>query len=398
MKDFWQKIVPAHTDCNIRYLFKFGKREHMEQLRDEGLVYLNSLSYFRALEKDLNRSDENECLTAVYHKTHDMWIGDHVIPAENIPEIKMTLHHTWHVFCMFGIIDHKGKMRFPIIDRRIYEDGEWDTAAAIVSPPFFNRLRNKLDGTPAWGVTPVEYVDLKTYNGVVGPFRKDRRFAYQNECRLAFFAKNDKPRILRLGSLKDCIRLVPTKEMPDCFKFPNVEGQKLREGCKIEPVEIEGVDTETVYCIGDSHLIFRPATAFFCSQKCPGDRIIKLYELARQWRNTGEPIISGFHSPMEKEVLDILLKGKQPIIVCPARAIHNMRIPANWKKHIDEGRLLILSLFEEKHKRVTAEHIRIRNRFVAAFADNVFVVHTEPGSSLDTLMTELRAKGKPIRA
>jgi len=165
----------------------------------------------------------------------------------------------------------------------------------------------------------------------------------------------------------------------------------------ISPMHIDGFNEGSLCLIGNLSMVHHPMTGFFCSQKCPGNQIIKVYDLARHWRDTGEPVIGGFHSPMEKEVLDILLKGKQPIIVCPARSIHNMRVPAKWREAIDQGRLLILSPFDEKHKRVTAELARRRNEFVAAIADNVFVAHADPGGSLDALVTTLRATGKPIR-
>lgn len=43
-------------------------------------------------------------------------------------------------------------------------------------------------------------------------------------------------------------------------------------------------------------------------------------------RDAGVTVIGEFHSPMEKECLNILLRGSQPIIVCPARSLENMRI------------------------------------------------------------------------
>jgi hypothetical protein len=53
-------------------------------------------------------------------------------------------------------------------------------------------------------------------------------------------------------------------------------------------------------------------------------------------RGAGIPIIGGFHSPMEKECLDLLLRGQQPIVICPARSIQGMRIcgfpqPGDWR-------------------------------------------------------------------
>ena len=42
-------------------------------------------------------------------------------------------------------------------------------------------------------------------------------------------------------------------------------------------------------------------------------------------------VISGFHSPLEKDCLELLLRGDQLIVICPARNIENMRMPAAWR-------------------------------------------------------------------
>ena len=31
----------------------------------------------------------------------------------------------------------------------------------------------------------------------------------------------------------------------------------------------------------------------------------------------GVPMIGGFHTPMEQECLEVLLRGQQPVVICP---------------------------------------------------------------------------------
>ena len=140
-----------------------------------------------------------------------------------------------------------------------------------------------------------------------------------------------------------------------------------------------------------SHLL-----GLFCSGKCPGNLILDTYDLARTLRDSGVVVIGGFHSRMERECLDLLLRGRQPIVICPARGLHRMRIPPAWKRPLESGRLLILSPFGEKERRVTAELAAQRNEFVAALADEVFIVHASPGSKTEEFCAELIARGKPI--
>jgi len=70
---------------------------------------------------------------------------------------------------------------------------------------------------------------------------------------------------------------------------------------------------ETIYSLGDVGILKHKMLGFFCSVKCPGSLIIKTYDLARELRDAGVPVISGFHSPVEKEALRILLRGKGKI-------------------------------------------------------------------------------------
>ena len=128
---------------------------------------------------------------------------------------------------------------------------------------------------------------------------------------------------------------------------------------------------------GNVDLLALPKTALFSSARCPGSAILAAYDQAAQWRDKGRCVISGFHSPVEQECLRILLRGKQPIIICPARALPK-RIPADWQKSMDEGRLLILSAFPTE-RRVTADLAQRRNEIVAALADDHYFAHITPG-------------------
>lgn len=152
----------------------------------------------------------------------------------------------------------------------------------------------------------------------------------------------------------------------------------------------------TIWALGNSEILNNKKVGFFCSSKCPGDLIIKICDLAKKWRDDGVTVIGGFHSPMEQECLSILLRGKQPVIVCPARSIETMRLKAGHKTALAERRLLFLSPFPAKEIRMTAETALVRNRFVAALADDVFVAHAEEGGKIEALCCELAARGKTL--
>ena len=143
---------------------------------------------------------------------------------------------------------------------------------------------------------------------------------------------------------------------------------------------------------GNLDLLALPKTALFCSARCPGSAILTAYDQAARWRDERRCIISGFHSPVEKECLRILLRGTSPIIICPARGLPK-RIPPDWQKPFDDGRLLILSAFPETETRITADLARRRNEFAATLADEVWFAHITPGGNNDMLTTSLARWG-----
>jgi predicted Rossmann fold nucleotide-binding protein DprA/Smf involved in DNA uptake len=152
----------------------------------------------------------------------------------------------------------------------------------------------------------------------------------------------------------------------------------------------------TIWALGNREILNNKKIGIFCSSKCSGDVIIKTYDLAKKWRDDGVTVIGGFHSPMEQECLSILLSGKQSVIVCPARGIENMRLKSDYKTPLAESRLLFLSPFPGKEKRMTADLAVARNRFVAALADEIFVAHAAEGGKIEAFCCELAARGKSL--
>lgn len=150
----------------------------------------------------------------------------------------------------------------------------------------------------------------------------------------------------------------------------------------------------SIAALGDLNILQNKTLALFSSIKCPGNLVLKTYDLAHSLRQQGITVIGGFHSPMEKETLATLLRGKQPVIICPARNI-GTKMAHEYAKPLEQGRLLILSPYDDKQSRITAETSAVRNRFVAALADAVFVAHAEANGMLAVLCREVIAWGNP---
>ena len=151
-----------------------------------------------------------------------------------------------------------------------------------------------------------------------------------------------------------------------------------------------------VALIGNPGVLEKSLIGFFCSVRCPGDVILKTYDLARGLREMDATIVGGFQSPMEKECLDLLLRGSVSVVVCPARGLGGMRILKDWKGPLAEGRMLILSFFDHKIRRPTSGLAVRRNTCIASFADRILIAHAEKGGKTEELCRNALAKGKPV--
>lgn len=147
---------------------------------------------------------------------------------------------------------------------------------------------------------------------------------------------------------------------------------------------------------GNQSLLQRKKLALICSVRCPGKLILDTYDLIPKVREIGVTVVSGFHSPMEQECLSLLLRGSSPVIVCPARSLVNARFPSDYQKPLLNGRMLLLSPFDENVRRTTACTSEQRNRFAAAVADAVLIPYASTGGKTEQLCCEIIGWGKSV--
>ncbi len=137
--------------------------------------------------------------------------------------------------------------------------------------------------------------------------------------------------------------------------------------------------------LGNKEILKNHKVGFFCSQKCPSHLILKSYDWAIEQRDKGVCVISGFHSKIERDVFDFLLKGKQPIILVLARNMKK-RFPAGHRKAIEENRLLVISPFDDKVTQNSKDSCYKRNEVILEIADEVVVAFASKNGKLDKLL------------
>jgi predicted Rossmann fold nucleotide-binding protein DprA/Smf involved in DNA uptake len=124
--------------------------------------------------------------------------------------------------------------------------------------------------------------------------------------------------------------------------------------------------------------------------------IIKTYDAIRDLRDAGVVVAGGFHSPMEHECLDYLLRGRQPVVLCPARRLESVAIDPQQEEAVDQRRLLVLSIFGSEAERGTSTLALRRNEFVAALARALFVPYAAQMGKAEATVIRAIARGQEV--
>ena len=146
---------------------------------------------------------------------------------------------------------------------------------------------------------------------------------------------------------------------------------------------------------GARALLDQPMTAFFASRQCPGEAIRAALDWALQQARRRRVVISGFHSPLERSVLKLLLEARSPAVIVLARPLLRAKLPAQWLTAADLGDLAVIGL-ESDRGRLIEELAAQRNELAARFADEVVVAHASDGGSLAEQVRCWRDAGRHV--
>lgn len=149
-----------------------------------------------------------------------------------------------------------------------------------------------------------------------------------------------------------------------------------------------------LHTIGNMRLLELHKVAFLCSRNYPQCVAEKARRWADEQREIGACVISGYHSPIEKEVLGILLQGTQPVVIALAKGL--LKLDPEWGAHVEAGRLLIITRYADSVSHACEEKCFQRNRMMVELAQEVVIAHAAPGGKLETLCREC-GEGKIVR-
>lgn len=202
----------------------FKEEDHVECFRN-GNIRMMSMGYYKdweAKDDGSMRMDHAENSTHVYNHDESGIIElDQPLGKEGFDRIKLNLDSGTFGPTFIGnpISDKTTKIAsFTVIVQEDILDGKLSTAInekvknlgkyyclILSNDKLFKRLgkkANELNIEPLI-FAPIKYVDVNTYNGYYGPYRKPNEYQWQNECRLAFARDEEDPFWFNIESLRD---------------------------------------------------------------------------------------------------------------------------------------------------------------------------------------------------
>ena len=140
--------------------------------------------------------------------------------------------------------------------------------------------------------------------------------------------------------------------------------------------------------IGNAALLGEPLLGLIASRECPGKILIDTLDRVPLWVKTGRVIVSGFHSPLEQQVLRSYLRRQGRVVKVLALGISHYQSDAQELEPLANGQMLMISAFAPSVQRTSRATALERNRLVLALATEVVAPHISASSPLAALLAE----------
>ena len=139
---------------------------------------------------------------------------------------------------------------------------------------------------------------------------------------------------------------------------------------------------------GETALLAEPLLGLIASRECPGHILLETLARVPQWVNAGHVIVSGFHSPLEQQVLRSVLRRKGRVIKVLARGMTEYRPTAEERESLAAGRMLVITACPPEVRSTTRDTALARNRLVLALASEIVAPYVAADSPLAALLAE----------
>ena len=131
--------------------------------------------------------------------------------------------------------------------------------------------------------------------------------------------------------------------------------------------------TETKF-LGNKQLLNLHKIGFIASRHASTLDVIPTLDWAAEMsRQKDIAVLSGFQSPLEKDVLKFLLRGVCPIIIVLARGMYR-KLPEPLQTPMDQQRILVISNEPDTITRVSEITAHKRNEYVISISDEMKII------------------------
>ncbi len=151
---------------------------------------------------------------------------------------------------------------------------------------------------------------------------------------------------------------------------------------------LTGPKPDFLHAVGNPALLDEPLLGLLASRNCPGQTFLDTLELVPVWVRQGRVILSGFHSPLEQQVLRSVLRRKGRIVKVLARGMSVYQPPEEERESLQQGTMLVISAYPGRIDRTTRETALERNRFILALASELVIPHLSSAGGLATLLSQ----------
>lgn len=134
--------------------------------------------------------------------------------------------------------------------------------------------------------------------------------------------------------------------------------------------------------LSNTSLLDRKKIGYFASNTIASLSVLPTLDWATEVsKRDNIAVVSGFHSKMERKVLDFLLRGKCGIVCVLVRPIYK-KIPNKFIAAYNAGRVLFISLCKTSATMTSRPLCQQRNEYVASISDELVFSSLIPESSL----------------
>jgi hypothetical protein len=204
---------------DISFFVKFNPRQYLEDLRDNGTVFMNTLQYFRDVEQNTQKQDPSEGTKEIKQGGYFRFTVNgetYEVTNENQNVVQMRTFDSnlrGNIYSLMVITKQMLEEKYTL-DLKNAELG--DHFLVITKPELF--LQRVEQALKARGIKyerkPVHYYDHTTYSGKLYVFDKPMLgYQHQSEFRIFAYYDKDEPLILKIEPMPEFMEIVETANL-----------------------------------------------------------------------------------------------------------------------------------------------------------------------------------------